>query len=118
MRHSISHILVLAVAALAIGCAGCDLGARREAAARLRLEKRMEQARLTAARELLAAGYVDQAQRILKPYLPLLEDEAAAETATETATEVQVAQEPAKTAETLQLARLDLETLDKESQVR
>lgn len=116
MKKTVFHILMPVAAGIVIGCAGCDIGTHREEAARLRLEKRMAQVRVMAARELLAAGYVDQAQRVLEPYLPSLESEASDKV--QVADEVQVALEPAKTAEKQQLVLAELEPSGKRLRIR
>lgn len=111
MKHRKSHMWLLAVTGVAIWCGGCDLGAQREESARLRLERKMAEARLTAAHELLAAGYVEQAQRVLQPYLPVLEEQTAAD-------EVQVAQGAAADAsDRQQFVRAESQESDQQSDV-
>lgn len=110
MKKLITYIWVLAVAGTAIWSSGCDLGSHRQESARLRLERKMAQARLTAAHELLAAGYVDQAQRILDPFLPALDEQI-------TMKEVQVAQQPQETSESQQFVKADSQPQDEQSEV-
>ena len=69
MKRPKIQLIILAVAGMAILLSGCDLGQHRRETVKMRCEQKMAQARLTAAQELLAAGYTEQAQQILKPFL-------------------------------------------------
>ena len=69
-------LLVLAVAGIAILLSGCATTDYRTKWARIRCERVMAQARLNAAWELLAEGYVDKANEVFQQVLP----DAAAQT--------------------------------------
>ena len=70
MRCPKLHFMLPLLAGIAILISGCNLSEHRRQTARIRCEQKMAEARLSAAREFLALGDVDQARKILDPYLP------------------------------------------------
>ena len=75
MNPSRITMLVLAVAGIAI-LSGCGSTDYRTHWAQDRCDRVMAQARMDAVHELLAAGQVDQAQKVLQQYLPEEADQA------------------------------------------
>jgi Tfp pilus assembly protein PilF len=60
-----THIL-LAAGVLALAAVGCDNGGRKQSA-QLRWEEKMDNVRIEAARQSLAQGRYEYAQRVLEP---------------------------------------------------
>ena len=104
------YLWLLAAAAILVAGSGCDLGAQRQESARLRMEHQMAEARLTAAHNLLAAGYVEQAQHLLEPYLPRLDQQDQPQ-------DVMVAQKTPVDKAQPRLAKADLPQLTETAQV-
>lgn len=63
-------MLVLAAAGIAMLSSGCGISDYRSSWAQNRCDRVMAQARLNAVHELLAAGHIDHAQKVLHKYLP------------------------------------------------
>ena len=70
MNTSKIMMLILAVAGIAMLISGCGTSDYRTNWAQNRCDRVMAQARLDAVQELLAAGHVDYAQKVLQQYLP------------------------------------------------